>query len=67
MGLQPTIGDGQFRIEVHLMDFDGTIYGSKIEILFIKSIRKERRFSTSEELIEQIKKDEATARKILSS
>ncbi|MEK7398965.1 MAG: bifunctional riboflavin kinase/FAD synthetase [Candidatus Poribacteria bacterium] len=67
MGLQPTIGDGQFRIEVHLMDFDGTIYGSKIEILFIKGIRKERRFSTSEELIEQIKKDEATARKILSS
>ena len=67
MGLQPTIGDGQFRIEVHLMDFDGTIYGFKIEILFIKGIRKERRFSTSEELIEQIKKDEATARKILSS
>jgi riboflavin kinase / FMN adenylyltransferase len=66
MGLQPTIGDGQFRIEVHLMDFDGIIYGSEIEILFIKGIRKERRFTTSEELVEQIKKDEAIARKILS-
>jgi riboflavin kinase / FMN adenylyltransferase len=66
MGLQPTIGDGQFRIEVHLMDFDGIIYGSEIEILFIKGIRKEKRFSTSEELVEQIKKDEAIARKILS-
>ncbi|MGB9594923.1 MAG: bifunctional riboflavin kinase/FAD synthetase [Candidatus Poribacteria bacterium] len=67
MGLQPTIGDGQFRIEVHLIDFKGTIYGSEIEILFIKGIREERKFATQRELIEQIEKDEIVAKEILKN
>lgn len=67
MGLQPTIGDGQFRIEVHLISFEGIIYGSEIEILFIKGIREEKKFASSEELIKQIEKDEMTAKEILKN
>lgn len=67
MGLQPTIGDGQFRIEVHILDFNGTIYGSDIEVLFVKRIREERKFADQDELIKQIEKDEMTAREILKN
>lgn len=65
IGLQPTISDGQFRIEVHLLNFNGEIYGSEIEVLFVKRIREERKFANPEELIKQIEKDEIVAREIL--
>ncbi len=65
IGLQPTIGDGQFRIEVHLLDFDGRIYGSEIEVFFVKRIREEKKFDNIRELVDQIGKDEMVAREIL--
>ena len=65
IGHNPTFGDVQLSLEVHLMDFNGDIYGKPLEILFIDRIRKERRFSGPEELSLQIKKDGDRARAIL--
>lgn len=65
LGHNPTFGNVQLSLEVHLMDFNGDIYGKPLEILFIDRIREERRFSDPEELSLQIKKDGDMARAIL--
>lgn len=45
------------RLEVHLFDFEEDIYGKKIKVDFIKFVRGEKKFESSIELVEQIKKD----------
>ena len=67
IGYSPTFENHEFTIEVHIFDFDENIYGEKILVNFIKRIRDEVKFSSIPELIDQIKKDIATAREILSA
>lgn len=67
MGVQPTFGANDFQIEVHLLNFDETLYDQDLEVFFIKKIRKEKAFANPEELIDQIRKDEELARKILAN
>lgn len=66
IGYSPTFEDHEFTVEVHIFDFDNNIYGEKIRVNFIKRIRDEIKFSNISELIDQIKKDIATAREILA-
>jgi len=67
MGVQPTFGENEFRIEVHLLDFDGTLYGQNMEVFFAEKIREENTFDSPEELADQIRRDKATAKEILSN
>lgn len=67
MGSQPTFGENDFRVEVHLLDFAGDLYGQNIEIFFVKKIREEITFAGLAELSDQIRKDEVMARTILSA
>jgi riboflavin kinase / FMN adenylyltransferase len=58
IGNNPTFKDTQhLHIETHLFDFDVDIYGESLDIEFIKKIRDEKKFSTVNELIAQIKSD----------
>jgi riboflavin kinase/FMN adenylyltransferase len=66
IGYSPTFDDYVFTIEVHILDFDENIYGSKILVNFIKRIRDELKFSGIEELAQQIKQDVIAAREILT-
>ena len=52
-------------IEVHIFNFSKNIYEKEIEIIFLKKIRDEKKFSSKEKLIGQIKKDEVKIRKML--
>jgi riboflavin kinase/FMN adenylyltransferase len=54
-------------IEVHIFGFHKNIYGKTIEVIFVRRMRDEKKFSTASELAEQLKQDERTARKILLS
>ncbi len=65
IGWNPTFADQQMSIEVHLLDFQGDIYGKSLEILFYEKLREEAKFSGPAELIAQIKRDVARAREIL--
>lgn len=67
IGFSPTFDNGEFSIEVHLLDFDQDIYDRPIRVNFIQRLRGERRFPGPEELAGQIRKDIEKARKILSS
>jgi riboflavin kinase / FMN adenylyltransferase len=62
VGLRPTVGGTQSRLEVHLLDFDGDIYGRYVQVDFLRKLRPEHRFASLEELVVQIGKDTAAAR-----
>jgi len=62
VGTRPTLGGTESRLEVHLLDFDGDIYGRYLQVDFLHKLRPERRFDSVEELAAQIRKDAAAAR-----
>lgn len=58
VGTRPTVGDLMEAIlEVHIFDFDEDIYGKKIRVIFRKKIRDEKKFSSMDELKENIYRD----------
>ena len=66
LGVRPTFGGGGHRLlEVHLLDFDGDLYGETLRVEFMRRQRGEKRFSSAEALVEQMKRDKDRARRIL--
>ncbi len=65
IGRRPTFGGREPVIEAHIFDFRSMIYGEDIEVTFVKRLRGVRKFNGREKLIEQIKKDDFRARRIL--
>ncbi|MCX6121447.1 MAG: bifunctional riboflavin kinase/FAD synthetase [Ignavibacteriales bacterium] len=58
IGVRPTFpSTGRRTIEVHILDFDEDIYGSDIQIGFLRRLRNELKFNSAEELIQQMHKD----------
>lgn len=58
VGVRPTVGDLIKPIlEVHLLDFDGELYGQRIAVEFIHKIRDEQKFTGLDELIAGIQRD----------
>jgi riboflavin kinase / FMN adenylyltransferase len=67
IGTRPTIEHtNQVSIEVHLFDFNKTIYDQQITVSLITRLRDEKKFNGLEELITAIKEDENNAKKELS-
>ena len=65
LGGQPTFGQGQRVLEVHLTDFGGDLYGKEMRTTFHYRMRDTKRFENVEALKEQIKKDEQEAQRLL--
>lgn len=61
IGSRPTVNGIRQQLEVHLFDFDQSIYGQSIEVILLKKLREEKRFSSIDELKQQIKKDSEQA------
>lgn len=58
VGYNPTIGKlNTLKLETHIFNFDQMIYGEEIKVEFLSYIRKETKFSSLDELKEQLKKD----------
>ncbi len=65
LGLRPTVaGDTAPRLEVHLFDFDGDIYGHKVSVQFVEMLRAEKKFDGLDALKAQIARDSEQARVI---
>ena len=55
IGYNPTLNAQlEKRFEVHIVDFNETIYGDEIEVSFVKFLRDEKKFSSKEELISSL-------------
>lgn len=57
IGSRPTVGTKVILSETHILDFDGELYGKCVDIRLVRFIRQEQKFSSFQELIEQIKSD----------
>jgi riboflavin kinase / FMN adenylyltransferase len=57
IGVNPHYGGDERRIEPHLLDFDGDLYGRRLIVELWQRLRDERVFPSEEELVEQIARD----------
>lgn len=69
IGIRPTFdlgssNDREPTIEAHIFNFHKLIYGRDIEVVFVKKLRKEKKFKDMNALKAQIKKDEIRAKGI---
>ena len=67
LGFNPTFGDGYLSAEVHIFDFQEDLYGKRICLSFVSRLRDEKKFSSPEELAQQIAADCQKAREILKA
>ncbi|MCF8468720.1 MAG: bifunctional riboflavin kinase/FAD synthetase [Sneathiella sp.] len=65
-GKRPTFDKKDVLLEVHLLDWTGDLYGQSLRVAFVDFIRPEMKFAGIEELTDQIARDVAKARTILS-
>lgn len=67
LGFRPTIGGlSEPRLEVHLFDYTGDLYGRRLRVALIKYLRPEQKFDGLEALKTQIARDAAAARRALA-
>ena len=66
IGKKPTFHDDyKVTIEVHLIDFDRTIYGEEVTVYLHNFLRGEKKFDGLDDLIEAMTKDKENAVKLL--
>jgi riboflavin kinase/FMN adenylyltransferase len=62
VGVGPTFGGRRLGVEAHVLDHKGNLYGRTVKLRFLRKLRSERKFATSEALVDQISRDVAEAR-----
>ena len=67
IGLRPTVGTPEPRLEAHLFDIDADLYGRHLRVSLIDFIRPERKFAGLDALKAQIAEDAQTARAMLAA
>lgn len=65
IGTTPTFGGGTRRVEAHLLDFDGDLYGRPMRLEFDRPLRGQQAFDSGAALREQLEKDVAAVRECL--
>jgi len=63
IGPRPTFPDARPSVELHVLDFEGDLYGSELRVEFLERIRGIETFAGPEALIAQIRRDVAEARR----
>jgi riboflavin kinase/FMN adenylyltransferase len=65
IGVRPTFVTGRGElVEAYLLDFDGDLYDSRLELAFLKRLRGEKRFESVDALVDQMALDVEAARTI---
>ena len=63
VGVRPTVNDGTLaNLEVHLFDFDGDLYGERLNVEFMTKLRDEKKFESLDALKAAIAADQQAAR-----
>lgn len=68
IGFRPTVKikkNKKISVEVHLLNFNRSLYGENVELLFVRKIRNEKKFPSLQALSAQIQRDILKARRIL--
>lgn len=67
VGTNPTVGGKRTTVETYMMGFSGDCYGRRMSVRFIKKLRGMMRFSSKQELTEQIDRDVKTAKQLFET
>ncbi len=62
IGQNPTFGGSQRRIEAHLLDFEGDLYGQSLRLEFVRRLRRQQTFESTDALVEQLHRDVGVVR-----
>ena len=68
VGYRPTFDapGGALKLEAHLFDFDGDLYGRQLALTLRTFLRAEKKFASIDQLVEQISNDASQAKEIFS-
>ncbi len=66
LGRQPTLGGETIRLEVHIFDFHGDLYGQTLTVQFWQRLRDVQRFAGIDALVAQLYQDAGAARTALA-
>jgi riboflavin kinase/FMN adenylyltransferase len=64
IGPNPTFGEAGRKVEIHLIGFQGDLYGKSLAVDFVERLRDIRPFKGAAELVEQLRRDIEQARRI---
>jgi len=67
LGTRPAVNGKELLLEAHVFDFAGDLYRRYVHVDFVERLRDELWFASLDELVEQIHKDAAQARRILAA
>ena len=65
IGPNPTFGEFAKKVEVHILDFTGDLYGQTLDVDFLQKMRSVIRFSSADELLDQLKIDLSEIRSLV--
>jgi riboflavin kinase/FMN adenylyltransferase len=65
VGTRPTVGGKEWLLEVHVFDFEGNLYGRRLDVEFVARLRDERRFDDLDAMTAQMRRDADRARTLL--
>jgi len=67
IGSRPTVAGVRQQLEVHIFNFNADLYGQTIEVVMLKKLRNEIKFSSIDELKNQITQDSEQAKNFVQS
>jgi len=65
LGPRPTFQGSPPTIELHLLDYEGNLYGEEVRVDFVDRLREVRPFDSVAGLVEQMREDVEAARQVL--
>ena len=67
LGPRPTFQGSPPTVELHLLDFDGDLYGEEVRVDFLHYLREVRPFASAADLVAQMREDVERAREVLGA
>jgi len=67
LGPNPTFAEARLKIEIHLVGFEGDLYGKVIEVDFLSRLRDIRQFDSAEMLVSQLHRDVVRVKSVFDS
>jgi len=67
IGRRPTFDEMDVTVEVHLLGFEGSIYGEMLHVEFLQRLRDEQKFDSVDALVAQLSRDEKHCRSVLNA
>jgi riboflavin kinase / FMN adenylyltransferase len=66
VGYRPTFGGTQLRVEAFLLDFEGDLYQQRLELRFVRYLHPDITFPSTDDLVQQLRRDVADTRRIVN-